>query len=48
MTAIVDAIRGLLADRQVGADLWIALAWCLAVLAVAYVLAIATYRRRIA
>jgi ABC-2 type transport system permease protein len=47
VTAIVDAIRDLLAGRPVGADIWVALAWCVALLVVAYALAMATYRRRL-
>jgi ABC-2 type transport system permease protein len=45
VTSIVDVIRGLLAGTPVGDELWIALAWCVGVLVVAYVAALATYRR---
>ncbi len=48
VTAIVDTIRRLLAQRPVGGEVWIAIAWCVGTLAVAYVLASATYRRRVA
>ena len=48
VTSIVDAIRDLLAQQPVGADIWTALAWCVGILIVAYTLAIGTYRRRIA
>jgi len=48
VTSIVNAIRDLFAGRPVGADLWIALAWCVAILAVAYVFAMAAYRRKLA
>jgi ABC-2 type transport system permease protein len=47
VTSIVDAIRSLLASQPVGADLWIALAWIVGILVVAYVLAMIAYRRRI-
>jgi ABC-2 type transport system permease protein len=47
VTSIVDAIRGLLGQTPVGADLWTALAWCAGVLVVAYVAAVRSYRRRI-
>ncbi|MBA3021795.1 ABC transporter permease [Propionicimonas sp.] len=47
VTSIVNTIRDLLAGRPVGADSWIALAWCVGILVVAYVLAIVTYRRKI-
>ena len=45
VTAVVDSIRSLLEQRPVGGDLWVALAWVLAVLVVAYVVAVRTYRR---
>ncbi len=48
VTSIVDTIRELLASEPVGADLWVTLAWCLGILVVAYALAMATYRRKIA
>jgi hypothetical protein len=41
-------IRALLAERPVSADLWIALAWCIGILLVAYAAATAIYRRRAA
>ncbi|MFI9006143.1 ABC transporter permease [Actinosynnema sp. NPDC053489] len=46
VTSIVNAIRALLDQRPVGADIWIALAWCVGILVVAHVLATITYRRR--
>jgi ABC-2 type transport system permease protein len=45
VTAIVDALRSLLADQPVGASVWSALAWCLGILVVAYVAAMRVYRR---
>lgn len=48
VTAIVDAIRHLLAQEPVGNGIWIALAWCAGILVVAYALAMAAYRRKIA
>src|SRR6478752_6917741 len=47
VTAIVNAIRDLFTAQPVGTDIWIALAWCLGILIVAYVFAMITYRRRI-
>jgi ABC-2 type transport system permease protein len=47
VTSIVDTIRALLAQQPVGGDVWIALSWLVGILAVAYALAIAAYRRRI-
>jgi ABC-2 type transport system permease protein len=46
VTSIVDAIRGLFAQQAVGAELWTGLAWCVGILAVAYVAANLAYRRR--
>ncbi|MFD2795754.1 ABC transporter permease [Promicromonospora vindobonensis] len=48
VTSIVDTIRDLLAQEPVGTDIWVALAWCVGILAVAYGFAMASYRRRIA
>ncbi|PKQ22787.1 MAG: ABC transporter permease, partial [Actinobacteria bacterium HGW-Actinobacteria-5] len=48
VTSIVNALRALLAGQPVGADLWIALAWCAGILVVAYAVAMRAYRRRIA
>jgi ABC-2 type transport system permease protein len=48
VTSIVDAIRNLFAHQPVGADIWIALAWCVGILLVAYAFAMVTYRRTLA
>jgi ABC-2 type transport system permease protein len=48
VTSIVNAVRDLFAGQPVGSDIWIALAWCVGILAVAYGFAMAIYRRRIA
>ena len=47
VTAIVNAIRDLLTGQPVGTDLWVALAWCIGILVVAYLFAMRTYRSRI-
>ncbi|GAA1855152.1 ABC transporter permease [Microbacterium koreense] len=47
VTPIVDSIRALLGGDPVGDQLWIALAWCVGMLVVAYVAAAVVYRRRI-
>ncbi|MHB8741113.1 MAG: ABC transporter permease, partial [Coriobacteriia bacterium] len=47
VTAIVNTIQDLFAQRPVGSDITLALAWCLGILVLAYVLAMAAYRRRI-
>jgi ABC-2 type transport system permease protein len=46
VTSIVNAIRDLFTQQPVSSDIWIALAWCVGVLAVAYTLAMAVYRRK--
>jgi ABC-2 type transport system permease protein len=47
VTSIVDTIRNLLAGHPVGTGIWAALAWCVAILIAAYVLANLVYRRKI-
>lgn len=46
VTAIVNTIQDLFAERPVGSSIWVALAWCAGALVVAYVLAMAAYRKR--
>lgn len=48
VTSIVNTLRGLLAEQPLGHDGWIALAWCVGLLLIAYTLAMRTYRRKIA
>ncbi|WP_371786249.1 ABC transporter permease [Streptosporangium subroseum] len=47
VTSIVNALRNLYTQQPVGTDIWIALAWCVGILVVAYVFAMTTYRRKI-
>lgn len=47
VTSIVDALRNLLAGQPVGGDIWVALAWCVGLLAIAYAVATAAYRRKL-
>jgi ABC-2 type transport system permease protein len=47
VTSIVNAIRNLFAGQPVGTDIWVALAWCVGILVVAYLFAMRTYRRKI-
>jgi ABC-2 type transport system permease protein len=47
VTTIVNAIRNLLTQQPVGTDIWIALAWLVGILIVAYSVAMVTYRRKI-
>ncbi|MBD8063317.1 ABC transporter permease [Oceanitalea stevensii] len=46
VTAIVDTVRALFAGEPVGSDIWVALAWLVGILAVAYAAAAAMYRRK--
>lgn len=46
VTAIVDTVRALFAGEPVGSAIWVALAWLVGILAVAYAGAAAMYRRR--
>jgi ABC-2 type transport system permease protein len=48
VTSIVNTIRALLGQQSVGREMWIALAWCAGILAIAYALAMVAYRRKIA
>ncbi len=45
VTPIVEAIRNLLSNRPVGNDIWAALAWCIAIIVVAYFFAMRIYKR---
>jgi len=47
VTSVVNTLRDLLTQRPAD-DVWTAIAWCAGILVVAYVLAMATYRRKIA
>lgn len=46
VTSIVEALRALLSGRAVGNDLWVALAWCVGIMLVAYIFAIRAYKKR--
>ena len=48
VASIVNTIRDLLTQQPVGGDIWIALAWCVGILVVAYAFAMMVYRRKIA
>jgi ABC-2 type transport system permease protein len=48
VTSIVNTIRDLFAQQPVGDDIWVALAWCVGILVVAYGLAMITYRCKVA
>ena len=48
VTSIVNSIRALFAQQPVGNDIWVALAWCVGIIVVAYAFAMVVYRRKIA
>ncbi len=45
VTPIVEAIRNLLLNQPVGYDIWVALAWCLAIIVVAYIFVMRIYKK---
>jgi ABC-2 type transport system permease protein len=46
VTPIVEAIRNLLSDQPVGNDIWVALAWCIVIIIVAYIFAMRSYKKQ--
>src|SRR6202140_1844131 len=46
VTAIVDTIRALLSGQPVSQEIWVALAWCVGILVVAYIFAMRAYKKR--
>ena len=46
VTAIVDTTRALFAGQPVGTDIWVALAWLVGIMAVAFAFAMRIYRRK--
>ena len=46
VTSIVEAVRALLLGQSVGGELWLAIAWCGAILVIAFLFAMRVYRRR--
>jgi ABC-2 type transport system permease protein len=47
VTSIVDTIHALFAGTPVGSQIWVALAWCVGILVVAYVFAMLAYRKKV-
>ncbi|MGE5378926.1 MAG: ABC transporter permease [Bacteroidota bacterium] len=47
VTSIVESIRALLSGQPVGNDIWLALAWCLGIMFVAYIFAMRAYKKRV-
>lgn len=48
VNSIVNTIRDLLSEQPVGGEVWIAPAWCVGILVVAYVFAMVVYQRKVA
>ena len=48
VTSIVNSIRALFEQQPVGGEIWVALVWCVGILVLAYAVAMAAYRRKIA
>lgn len=47
VTSIVESIRALLSGQPVGNHIWIALAWCVGIMVLAYIIAMRTYKKRV-
>jgi ABC-2 type transport system permease protein len=47
VTSIVESIRALLSGQPVGNNIWVALAWCIGIMLVAYVFAMQAYKKRV-
>lgn len=47
VTSIVNTIQSLFAGQPAGDEIWVALAWCIGILVVAYVFAAIAYRKKI-
>jgi ABC-2 type transport system permease protein len=47
VTSIVETIRALLSGQTVGNDIWVALAWCVGIMILAYIFAMKVYKKRV-
>ncbi len=47
VTSIVQTIRALLSNQPVGNEIWVALAWCVGIMIVAYIFAMKVYKKRV-
>lgn len=47
VTSIVETVRSLLGAEPVGNEIWVALAWCLGIMLVAYFFAMRAYKRQL-
>jgi len=46
MTPVINTLRSLMLGRGPGDDIWVAVAWCVGILAVSYVVAVQIYKRK--
>ena len=46
VTSIVETVRALLFNHPVGNKIWLALAWCLGIMLIAYALAMRVYKQK--
>jgi len=46
VTSIVETIRALLSNQPVGNEIWVALAWCVGIMLVAYIFAMRAYKKQ--
>ncbi|MDQ6480513.1 hypothetical protein [Dyadobacter sp. LHD-138] len=47
VTSIVETIRALLSNQPAGNEIWLALAWCVGIMLLAYILAMRVYNNRV-
>jgi ABC-2 type transport system permease protein len=47
VTSIVETIRALLSNQPTGNEIWVALAWCVGIMLVAYMFAMRAYKKRV-
>jgi len=47
MTPVIDAVRGLMLGMPLGNEIWIALAWCIGIIVVAFVAAVQIYKSKL-
>ncbi|MNY14513.1 Daunorubicin/doxorubicin resistance ABC transporter permease protein DrrB [compost metagenome] len=47
VTSIVETIRALLSNQPTGNNVWIALAWCVGIILVAYIFAMRAYKKQV-
>jgi ABC-2 type transport system permease protein len=46
VTSIVETIRALLSNQPLGSEIWVALAWCIGIMIIAYFFAMSFYKNR--